>query len=76
MLLDGTDLGQPSVLLLFHGAAQGTEVSLPPPRGGTAYDLLWDSAWDRPTAPQRLDPGTGPVSVTAASMRVYRVAGA
>jgi len=76
MLLDGTDLGQASVLLLFHGGAQGTEVRLPPPRGGTAYDLLWDSVWDRPQAPQRLDPGTGPVAVTAASMRVYRVADA
>ena len=72
MFLDGTHVGGESLLLVFHGGAQSAEVELPAREGSTTYLLLWDSAWDRPQAP----PGTvrGPVTLTAASIRVYSVA--
>jgi len=71
MFLDGTHVGGESLLLIFHGGAQSAEVKLPAREGRTTYLLLWDSAWDRPQAP----PGRvrGPVTLTAASIRVYSV---
>ena len=71
MFLDGTHVGGESLLLVFHGGAQSAEVKLPAREGRTTYLLLWDSAWDRPQAP----PGRvrGPVTLTAASIRVYSV---
>jgi len=73
MLLDGAGLGEASVLVLCHGGAQAVEVTLPTPPGFTAYELLWDSAWERPQTSQPVDPAGGPLLVTAASMRVYRM---
>ncbi len=73
MLLDGAGLGEASVLVLCHGGAQAVEVTLPTPPGFTAYELLWDSAWERPHTSQPVGPAGGPLLVTAASMRVYRV---
>jgi len=71
MFLDGTHVGGESLLIVFHGGAQSAQVSLPAREGRTTYLLLWDSAWDRPRAPS----GTvaGPVTLTAASIRVYSV---
>jgi len=71
MFLDGTHVGGESLLIVFHGGAQSAQVTLPAREGRTTYLLLWDSAWDRPQAP----PGTvaGPVTLTAASIRVYSV---
>ena len=48
------------------------QVTLPKPPGGTAYELLWDSAWERPQRSSVVDPSAGPVDVAAASMHVYR----
>jgi hypothetical protein len=42
------------------------------PPGLTAYELLWDSAWERPRPAEVVDPSTGPVEVAAASMWVCR----
>jgi isoamylase len=72
MLLDGAYLGEASILILCHGGAQAVEVTLPTPPGLTAYELLWDSTWERPQASEPVDPSRGPLLVTAASMRVYR----
>ena len=72
MYLDGAELGERSVLVLVHGGANPTHVTLPVPPGLTAYELLWDSAWKRPQPAEVVDPSTGPVEVAAASMRVYR----
>jgi len=72
MLLDGAPIGDASILVLLHGGAHDVEVTLPVPPGLTAYELLWDSAWERPRGPEEVDPSTGPTTVTAASMRVYR----
>ncbi len=72
VFLDGAYLGETSVLVLCHGGAHSVEVTLPTPPGLTAYELLWDSVWERPQAPEAVDPATGPVTVAAASMRIYR----
>ena len=72
MYLDGADLGERSVLVLVHGGAAPAVVTLPEPPGGTAYERLWDSAWERPQRTAVVDPAAGPVDVTAASMQVYR----
>jgi glycogen operon protein len=71
MFLDGTHVGGESLLIVFHGCAQSAQVTLPARESRTTYLLLWDSAWDRPRAPS----GTvrGPVTLTAASIRVYSV---
>jgi glycogen operon protein len=72
MYLDGADLGERSVLVLVHGGAAPAAVTLPEPPGGTAYERLWDSAWERPQRAEVVDPAAGPVDVSAASMHVYR----
>jgi glycogen operon protein len=72
MYLDGADLGERSALVLVHGGAVPAAVTLPEPPGGTAYERLWDSAWERPQCTEVVDPAAGPVDVAAASMHVYR----
>ena len=76
MFLDGTHVGGESLLVIFHGGAQRAEVTLPAVREGESYRLLWDSAWERPIAPsdQAEAVDAGPVTLTAASIRVYGVA--
>ncbi len=71
MFLDGTHVGGESLLIVFHGGAQSAEVTLPARGDKTTYLLLWDSAWDRPRAPSGM--AAGPVTLTAASIRVYSV---
>jgi glycogen operon protein len=75
MYLNGAWQGHDSLLVVVHGGISDVEVALPSPPGHTAYELLWDSAWERPrrravhvdvTQPQRLLP---------ASMRIYRATG-
>ena len=84
MLLDGTHVGGQSLLIIFHGGAADTEVTLPARGDGAAYRLVWDSVWERPPAPGRgqatLSPSVapaeeGPVTLTAASVRVYNLVG-
>jgi len=72
MYLDGAELGERSALVLVHGGAHPTTVTLPSPPGLRAYERLWDSAWDRPRGPEVVRPAAGPVDVAAASMHVYR----
>ena len=72
MFLDGTHVGGESLLVVFHGGAQDTEMNLPAQDEGEAYRLLWDSAWELPLAPSDTL-GAGPMTVTAASIRVYSV---
>ena len=48
MLLNGTQIGGPSLLIIFHGGAQDSAVTLPVLDGDTTYRLVWDSAWERP----------------------------
>jgi glycogen operon protein len=72
MLLDGAYLGEDSMLVLCHGGARAIEVTLPTPPGLTAYELLWDSTWERPQPAQYVDDPGRAFVVTAASMRVYR----
>jgi len=50
MFLDGTRVGGASLLIIFHGGARDTEVTLPALGDGAAYRLVWDSAWELPLA--------------------------
>ena len=61
MYLDGAELGERSVLVLVHGGANPAQVTLPTPPGLSAYELLWDSVWERPQRPPVVDPAAGPV---------------
>ncbi len=73
MLIDGSSVGETPILVLCQGAAQPVDVTLPPPLAASGgYELLWDSAWERPGPPERHESVAVPVRVTAASMRVYR----
>ena len=73
MLLNGAWIGHRSVLIVMHGGAEDTKVTLPSVPGLTAYELLWDSAFERPQPTgEPIEPGK--VSVTAASLQVYRAA--
>ncbi|MEO7069847.1 MAG: alpha-amylase family glycosyl hydrolase, partial [Nostocoides sp.] len=69
-LFNGSTVGGASVLLVLHAGSHEGQVRLPSAPGLTAYELIWDSAWERPQ-----DPGPaqapGPVTVTAATLRVY-----
>jgi isoamylase len=78
MFLDGTHVGGESLLLVFHGGARAADVTLPARSEGAAYRLVWDSAWEMPMAPgdtaDMVHPAVdGPVTLTAASIRVYSV---
>jgi isoamylase len=70
MLLNGARIHEQSVLLVLHGGPSEHQVRLPAVPGLTAYELLWDSAWDRPRNPGRPTP-PGPARVSPSSMRVY-----
>ena len=72
MLLNGAAHGHASLLVVFHGDAHEAAVTLPTPPGLAAYELLWDSAWDRP--PERPVPAAAdePAIMLPASMRIYR----
>ena len=78
MVLDGAHVGGQSLLIIFHGGAGQTEVTLPAAGQDEFYALLWDSTWEVPPAPGvsqgTLDPrDDGPVTVQAASVRVYSI---
>ena len=51
MLLNGAWIGHRSLLIVMHGAAEEGKVRLPEVPGIAAYELLWDSAHDRPGDP-------------------------
>ena len=72
MYLNGAWLGQCSLLLVLHGDAEDGKVTLPAVPGLTGYELVWDSADDRPgqTPSPVVDPGV--VEVRGASLQVYR----
>jgi glycogen operon protein len=75
MFLDSTHAGGQSLLIVFHGGARDAEVTLPAPGEDAAYLLLWDSDWALPLpdgiTSETVVPGDGPVTLTAASVRVY-----
>jgi glycogen operon protein len=70
MVLNGRWLGERSALLLVHGGVEDTTLTLPTVPGLTAYQLMWDSAWERPQPPGEPQP-PGPVAVSGSSMRLY-----
>ena len=70
MVLNGRWLGERSALLVLHGGVQDTTLTLPTVPGLTAYQLMWDSAWERPQPPGEPQP-VGPVAMSGSSMRLY-----
>ncbi len=78
MQLYGFDVKGNSLLLVFQGKHRPEEVTLPPlGLFGDAYQLLWDSGWERP-APDAADavPLIGPGHLTrvgAATLQVYLI---
>ncbi|WP_256792580.1 glycogen debranching protein GlgX [Terrabacter sp. Ter38] len=71
-LYDGARLSQRSVLIVVNGSAHPVEVTLPTAPGAAAYELLWDSAEERPAPPSDAVDAGVPVMMGAASMRVWR----
>lgn len=71
MYLNGAWLDTQSALLILHGGPADIDAVLPAPPGGTAYRLLWDSAWDRPQEPGPVIHPLTSVRVPATSMRIY-----
>jgi isoamylase len=72
MYLNGAWQGHDSVLVVLHGGMHDVTVTLPRPPGITAYELLWDSTWERPPrgrTPVRL---VKPQPMAPASLRIYR----
>ena len=71
MHLDGTSEESASLFIVLHGDATDAPLTLPALNWVTGYELLWDSADERPTsggASQR--PGST-TRMTGASLRVY-----
>jgi glycogen operon protein len=70
MLIAGSWLGERSALLVLHGGLGEVEVRLPDVPPVAAYQLLWDSVWERPREP---GPAMAPMTVTllGPSLRVY-----
>jgi isoamylase len=83
MFLDGTGVDGDSLLIICHGGARDAGVTLPARGEAARYQLVWDSAAERPPAPQEGEHPGGPenpggpvaagapVTLTAASIQVY-----
>jgi isoamylase len=78
MFLGGSRVGGASLLIIFHAGSQDAEVRLTGGGQGATYQLIWDSAWERPPGfVQDQDTlqarGDEPVTVTvsATSVRIY-----
>ncbi|MFD1507472.1 glycogen debranching protein GlgX [Georgenia yuyongxinii] len=79
MLRSGRPAGDGDALVVLNGSLDQCEVALPPGRGRD-YELVWDSAWERPqfsrasseSEPMSMlaSPGEG-VELEALSMRLY-----
>ncbi len=70
MLVAGGWMGKRSALLVVHGGIEPIEVTLPDVPWATAYQLMWDSVWERPQEPGPLGPPTT-VTVPGPSLRLY-----
>ncbi len=79
-LYNGTATSERSVLIVVNGSAGAVDVTLPAAPGAPAYELLWDSADERPAPPG--EPVGEPVpagrfvQMGPASMRVWCSTGA
>jgi glycogen operon protein len=72
MYLNGSWQGHDSLLLVLHGGIHDVTVTLPRTAGTTAYELLWDSTWERPPFERTPVKLTRPQPMAPASMRIYR----
>ncbi|WP_353510620.1 glycogen debranching protein GlgX [Intrasporangium sp.] len=70
-LFNGAWQGHRSVLLQVNGSAWAAEVTLPSAPGSAAYDLLWDSAQERPAARGPSVPAGTDVTMSPSSMRLW-----
>jgi glycogen operon protein len=72
VLFNGTVVEGGSILLSLNGGAWAAEITLPNAPGAVAYELLWDSAWERPEDVGRRVPAGSDVTLSPSSMRVWR----
>ncbi|AXG13882.1 glycogen debranching enzyme GlgX [Intrasporangium calvum] len=71
VLFNGAVVGHRSVLLSLNGSAWAAELTLPAAPGSAAYELLWDSADERPgTRGPRVAAGSE-FTMSASSLRVW-----
>ena len=70
MFVAGAWLGVHSALLVVNGTRDDVEVTLPAPAGITAYQLLWDSAEERPGEAGAPRP-PGPALLAATTLQLY-----
>jgi isoamylase len=75
-LLNGAWIGTHSLLIVLHGAAEPSTVTLPDAPALRGYSLLWSSEWETPRtldATEDPTPAGTEVPMGEASLRVYRV---
>jgi glycogen operon protein len=70
-LFNGARLGHRSTLVQLNGSAWAAEVTLPRAPGGAAYELLWDSADERPAPRGPLVAAGAEVTMGPSTMRVW-----
>ncbi len=68
--LHGEPVDGESLLLVLCGTAHHADITLPGPPWAGSYELLWDSAQERPRP--CAEPVSGVQRVAASSLRLYR----
>ncbi|MDQ2851466.1 MAG: glycogen debranching protein GlgX [Actinomycetota bacterium] len=73
VVFDGAAVGDDRLLLLFHGGAAESAVTLPDQSGIAAWELLWDSRFEETSEITRdRTPLGAPYEVPAATLAVFR----
>ncbi|MBR5950468.1 MAG: glycogen debranching protein GlgX, partial [Actinomycetaceae bacterium] len=70
MLRSGFEYGEPDVLIVFNRSSEAQAVTLPHGRG-TNFELVWDSAWERPRGVCELYAPAARTRLDAHSMRLF-----
>ncbi|TWE07914.1 glycogen debranching protein GlgX [Rudaeicoccus suwonensis] len=76
VVFDGADVGDDRLLLVLHGSAHDSVVTLPANTGVTHWELMWDSGCERPDAVDSRTVSVGEaLPVEAASFVILRGVG-
>jgi glycogen operon protein len=72
-VFDGSDVGDDQILLVLHAASDAADVTLPASLTGSAWALVWDSAYEQPAQvpSQTVSPGAT-YPLRPASLAVFR----
>jgi isoamylase len=71
-LFNGAWLAERSVLVVVNGSPHAVRATLPAAPGTTAYERLWDSADERPSAPGEPVAAGTTTEMAGASLQVWR----